>query len=273
MTKKLKVDKEVIFNYLNNEVSEYVKCLDYLKSTYSNKQINQIYQNYLLKENDNFNCVYFIRNKYTNLVKIGSTTDIIRRFNELNSLYKNYLGVDDSLKIEFLLYIPYNIKPSVYEKQIHKELKKHRKFGEWFDIGYDDIFYKYCNDTYEFYSGICVAPVDVLDIEKDICDQYTFDTSKNTDEFSIRKMVVNNCFKNTDNDYLLINQIKKDFTGEYETIFTTCGFTYIDLLQWAFKNNYINDCDILIKNNIENYMVGIVEMLRKELNTAKQIQG
>ena len=91
---ELKLDKDVIIDYLNNEVLSYIKCLNYLKHTYSNKEINQIYQNYLLKEKDNFNCVYFIRNKYTNLVKIGSTTDIVRRFSELNSLYKNYLGVN-----------------------------------------------------------------------------------------------------------------------------------------------------------------------------------
>lgn len=80
--------------------------------------------------------VYFIRNKYNNLVKIGSTDNITQRFKTIKSICKNYIGMEDAVELIGLIDTSF-IKPVEVEKYFHKKYKQYNKFGEWFDFPTD----------------------------------------------------------------------------------------------------------------------------------------
>lgn len=78
-------------------------------------------------------CVYFIRNKYTKLVKIGSTKNIKERYASLRGIFRNHFGVDDALEVVGIICADGD-KVSVVERFFHDEYRTQRRFGEWFDI-------------------------------------------------------------------------------------------------------------------------------------------
>lgn len=77
--------------------------------------------------------VYFIKNKYNNLVKVGSTNNIVQRFKTIKSICKNYIGMEDAVELVGLIDTSF-IKPIEVEKYFHKKYKQYNKFGEWFDF-------------------------------------------------------------------------------------------------------------------------------------------
>lgn len=83
------------------------------------------------------NYVYFFKNKYTGFIKIGETKNLAKRFNDIRSICKNYLGMDDCLTIEGVIDTSF-IKPLKVEQFLHKRYNKYRKYGEWFDIPEED---------------------------------------------------------------------------------------------------------------------------------------
>lgn len=96
------------------------------------------------KDNKNHNYVYFFRNIYTNLVKIGSTTDIVQRFKNIRSVCKNYLGMEDAINICGIIDTAF-IEPLEFERFLHERYKQYRKYGEWFELP-DIIWEEICND-------------------------------------------------------------------------------------------------------------------------------
>lgn len=83
--------------------------------------------------------VYFIRNQYTGLLKIGKTNDLKRRINEIRNTYK-FLGMNtQELILEAISYCPYGISNAIVESYYHNLFKSHRKTGEWFDITYEQL--------------------------------------------------------------------------------------------------------------------------------------
>ena len=66
--------------------------------------------------------VYFIRNKYTGYVKIGKTTDLRRRFKEIQNGF-HFLGLDThELILEAIAYCPYGVDNSKVETYYHQLL-------------------------------------------------------------------------------------------------------------------------------------------------------
>lgn len=128
---KLMEQHEIMKEIISNTVYE-------LKNVYDNVDknkkfyINCLSQHYK-NNNKKHNYVYFFRNKYNGFVKIGSTTDIVRRYNSMRSLYKNYLGLENILQIEGAIDTSY-INPYILENYLHKKYKEYRKFGEWFEF-------------------------------------------------------------------------------------------------------------------------------------------
>lgn len=80
-----------------------------------------------------YNCVYFIRNIYNNLVKIGCSTDVVTRIKTIRSVCKNYLGMDNTIKLEGIIDTSF-INPQIVEKFFHNKYDKYRRFGEWFEL-------------------------------------------------------------------------------------------------------------------------------------------
>lgn len=109
-----------------------------LKRRYENedeteKLCTDVLTQYIKNCGKKHNYVYFFRNKYNNLVKIGCTTDIVKRYGDIRSICKNYIGMEDALTIEGAIDTSF-IKPERVEKFLHEKYKKYRKFGEWFEF-------------------------------------------------------------------------------------------------------------------------------------------
>lgn len=115
-------------------VDEILSCLDSI----SDEDLTTAYYFYTLEKTGNTSGVYFIKNRYTGLVKIGCTSNIRQRYATLDGLFRNQFGAPDALQIlDFLLIVPRFI--SKVEKIAHATFSGKRKYGEWFDISADDI--------------------------------------------------------------------------------------------------------------------------------------
>lgn len=100
--------------------------------------LSEFYKTFYAKQYMKPSFVYFIYNKYTKLMKIGKTNNPFKRLNELNSMFKNHFGVDDALRLIRIIFIPTG-KNDIVEKLYHKKYNNYNKYGEWFDIGVDEI--------------------------------------------------------------------------------------------------------------------------------------
>lgn len=131
------VGVEDIINEFKQLCSNYIAIYDCLSKLGDDKlnKMNKAYQTLINKE---FPCVYFIRNKYSNLVKIGSSKDPFRRLNELNSMCLNHFGMENALTLEGVVYVP-SMKHVKYEKMLHDCYKENNKHGEWFDLSKESI--------------------------------------------------------------------------------------------------------------------------------------
>ena len=112
------------------------------------------------------NYVYFFRNRYNGLIKIGQTTDIVKRFNDIKSICKNYIGMEDALIIEGVIDTSF-IKAQRVEKFFHNRYSKYRKFGEWFELPDDvwkDLFETFIGDG-EFQDMVSEEDVEKLGLE------------------------------------------------------------------------------------------------------------
>ena len=114
--------------------------------------LNYFYQSMLMDKYDDENVVYFIRNQYTGLLKIGKTSNLKRRIKEIERCF-TFLGLDvQKMTIEAISFCPFGMKNDQVEKFYHELFQDKRKNGEWFDISYDELantlFYDYfINDT------------------------------------------------------------------------------------------------------------------------------
>ncbi len=134
--------KQELFDLYDQLLHEQV-C--FLKELYYNsfehldsKELKELYMTYYAKTKMNPAFVYFIYNKYTNLVKIGKSNDPFKRLNELNSMFRNHFGVADALDILRIIFIPSG-KDYTVEKMYHEKYKEFRTFGEWFKITKDNV--------------------------------------------------------------------------------------------------------------------------------------
>lgn len=164
--KALKNFSELMTQYetMRKNVSDIVYEL---KNRYENEEETEkfctdILSQYIKNYGKKHNYVYFFRNKYNNLVKIGCTTDIVKRYGDIKSICKNYIGMEDALRIEGIIDTSF-IKPEKVEKYLHEKYKNYRKFGEWFEFP-DDIWKEI---YYLFIEGDCFAEmINDKDVEK-----------------------------------------------------------------------------------------------------------
>ena len=131
MSKDCKINNDneilnsIIKNISQNSDKEY--RIEYINCNYAiNNNYNSITTN---------SGVYFILNKSNNLIKIGCTNNIQKRFKQIKGQFR-HLGLDDN--IELFKYIETDNYKQL-EKELHKKYKDKRINHEWFNISVDDI--------------------------------------------------------------------------------------------------------------------------------------
>jgi len=114
-----------------------------LVTTFGESDFIECCKNYS-SNNSELSYVYFVYNNTTKLTKIGVTSDLLKRSIKINSEFRNTIGIEPNMKL--IAVIPcYKKSKYISEKYVHTIFKENRKFGEWFDINFDDVFYSFIN--------------------------------------------------------------------------------------------------------------------------------
>ena len=237
---KIIENKMSYYNWLKNNIKpkQLLNCEDIDFSF--NYALNYVYRCMLMDNEHKTSVVYFIRNKYNGLLKIGKTNNLQRRINEIESCF-NFLGLDtNELAVEAISYCPYGMNNGKVETYYHNLFKEKRKIGEWFDVSYDELldslFVNYIingvlvtvEDTYDFPNGVKklkLAENDYKLLKKEVTNELKEKVSKqlgilNTDIYNIFNRNNNITYSedlfnyimslNSSNDTNLDNKIKKD---------------------------------------------------------------
>lgn len=237
---KIIENKMSYYNWLKNNIKpkQLLNCEDIDFSF--NYALDYVYRCMLMDSEHKTSVVYFIRNKYNGLLKIGKTNDLQRRINEIESCF-NFLGLDtNELAVEAISYCPYGMNNCKVETYYHNLFKEKRKIGEWFDVSYDELlnslFVDYIingvlvtvEDTYDFPNGVKklkLAENDYKLLKKEVTNELKEKVSKqlgilNTDIYNIFNRNNNITYSedlfnyimslNSSNDTNLDNKIKKD---------------------------------------------------------------
>lgn len=237
---KIIENKMSYYNWLKNNIKpkQLLNCEDIDFSF--NYALDYVYRCMLMDSEHKTSVVYFIRNKYNGLLKIGKTNDLQRRINEIESCF-NFLGLDtNELAVEAISYCPYGMNNGKVETYYHNLFKEKRKIGEWFDVSYDELlnslFVDYIingvlvtvEDTYDFPNGVKklkLAENDYKLLKKEVTNELKEKISKqlgilNTDIYNIFNRNNNITYSedlfnyimslNSSNDTNLDNKIKKD---------------------------------------------------------------
>ena len=237
---KIIENKMSYYNWLKNNIKpkQLLNCEDIDFSF--NYALDYVYRCMLMDSKHKTSVVYFIRNKYNGLLKIGKTNDLQRRINEIESCF-NFLGLDtNELAVEAISYCPYGMNNGKVETYYHNLFKEKRKIGEWFDVSYDELlnslFVDYIingvlvtvEDAYDFPNGVKklkLAENDYKLLKKEVTNELKEKVSKqlgilNTDIYNIFNRNNNITYSedlfnyimslNSSNDTNLDNKIKKD---------------------------------------------------------------
>ena len=237
---KIIENKMYYYNWLKNNINpkQLLNCEDIDFSF--NYALNYVYRCMLMDNEHKTSVVYFIRNKYNGLLKIGKTNSLQRRINEIENCF-NFLGLDtNELAVEAISYCPYGMNNGKVETYYHNLFKEKRKIGEWFDVSYDELldslFVNYIingvlvtvEDTYDFPNGVKklkLAENDYKLLKKEVTNELKEKVSKqlgilNTDIYNIFNRNNNITYSedlfnyimslNSSNDTNLDNKIKKD---------------------------------------------------------------
>ena len=237
---KIIENKMSYYNWLKNNIKpkQLLNCEDIDFSF--NYALDYVYRCMLMDSEHKTSVVYFIRNKYNGLLKIGKTNDLQRRINEIESCF-NFLGLDtNELAVEAISYCPYGMNNGKVETYYHNLFKEKRKIGEWFDVSYDELlnslFVDYIingvlvtvEDTYDFPNGVKklkLAENDYKLLKKEVTNELKEKVSKqlgilNTDIYNIFNRNNNITYSedlfnyimslNSSSDTNLDNKIKKD---------------------------------------------------------------
>ena len=245
-------NKQKILDIYNQLLSEQI---DFLKESYykmfaklDEQSLRELYMTYYVKTRTTPSFVYFIYNKYTNLIKIGKTNNPYKRLNELKSMFKNHFGVDDALELIRIIFIPSG-KDYTVEKMYHEKYKDFRTFGEWFKVTQEEIFdilpefMNYDTDGFlkdeGFKPKIIFKDVSEYDYEifaLDTLDSYTLKIAENNKDNAlyIKKLIA-------DNIAIKYNETYYGFLGfdvrNLETSFSsTTNNDVWEMFKWLYVN-------------------------------------
>ena len=222
---KIIENKMSYYNWLKNNIKpkQLLNCEDIDFSF--NYALDYVYRCMLMDSEHKTSVVYFIRNKYNGLLKIGKTNDLQRRINEIESCF-NFLGLDtNELAVEAISYCPYGMNNGKVETYYHNLFKEKRKIGEWFDVSYDELL----NSLFVDYiiNGVLVTVEDTYDFPN-----------------GVKKL------KLAENDYKLL---KKEVTNELkEKVSKQLGILNTDIYNIFNRNN-----DITYSEDLFNYIMSL----------------
>ena len=240
--------KKIVENIVNNKLTYYdwlqnnLPVMSVGEFTFSKKYVlNYFYHCMLMDESNDENVVYFIRNEYTGLLKIGKTNNLSRRITEIERCF-NFLGLDtQKLVIEAISYCPFGINNGKVETFYHNLFKEKRKNGEWFDVSYEELM----NTLYCDYiiNGVIVAVENITDFPdgaKTICLE-----EENVE--ILRKNIENNLVEKLSKELCIFDNIFK--FNKKETIPSEKLYNYLIGLK---KND--GNLDNKIKHRIEHIL-------------------
>lgn len=142
-------NKKIIDEFISKYSQDRSKKLEEIFSKVPQSIIDSIYATASNYQEDLVGGVYFIRNEYSGLIKIGCSKNIMGRFNQLKRSFI-HVGMEPKLKLLcVVLTFPKYLEK--LESQYHSMFKDKRKIGEWFDISHDDICGEIlsCTDKFE----------------------------------------------------------------------------------------------------------------------------
>ena len=116
--------------------------------------------------------VYFIKNEYNGMIKIGCTDDIGERFSQIKSGF-THLGMEPKLELIGMVLVFPKYKRQV-ENDFHQMFKCKREIGEWFNITKEEVYDQILSETdkFEFINDVLI---DYTDYERDFFKNITRD--------------------------------------------------------------------------------------------------
>lgn len=240
---KIIENKMLYYNWLKNNIK--VKLLPNSKDIDSsfNYTLDYIYRCMLMDKGHQSSVVYFIRNEYNGLLKIGKTNNLYRRIKEIESCF-NFLGLDtQKLIVEAISYCPYGMNNGKVETYYHNLFKEKRGNGEWFDISYEELVNTLCTDY--IINGVIVTVEDIYDfpngVKKLKLAEKDIDMLKNIVSDTLKKDIAQN---------LGIFDINDFFKANRDFVYSEDLFNYIMSLDSLSDTNLDNK----IKNDIEDIL-------------------
>lgn len=210
--------------------------------------IEHIYRCMLLDEYvpcNNTSIVYFIRNQYNGLLKIGKTNNLARRLREIEKSF-TFLGMDtQKLSVEAISYCPFNMDNSQVESYYHDLYKENRILGEWFDISYDQLWNDM--DIVTVSNGIIVSIEDPIIFPKNVKCANLIEIDINKLKSKISRELID-LYKKSEGNFDILNLLSE------KQIFAQDIWEYILTLE--------KDEDLLLDKKIFKKIEGIIESVK-----------
>lgn len=137
-------------------------------------------------------CVYFIKNEYNGLIKIGQTKNLPRRLHQIGSWFYQ-CGLEPRLKI-VMLHLTFPRFLNQLEVYYHRRFSQCRRYGEWFAVDEKELTsidnfgdgFDFINDTL-----VCFEEYECLSLKR---DSARYDLGLYLDEV-IKDVLANRLFK------------------------------------------------------------------------------
>lgn len=188
-------------------------------------------------------CVYFIKNEYNGLIKIGKTEDFNKRIKQIKSWFLQ-CGLEPKIKI-IMLHTTFPSFLSKLESYYHKQYKKHRKYGEWFDISEEELTsIDNFGDGFDFVENvlICFEEYENLSLKK------------SGTSFELISYV-----NNLVDDYILRNYIRKQLNYDSQNFIDVIGSKKNNVNE-AVINIINKQANVSVFNNGKFYSIGIKDV-------------
>lgn len=111
-----------------------------IKLTQEQKEL-QAYKLIEIKETDKIECIYFIKNKYTDLIKVGTSKDVYKTLQAMNDTFWETFGKDDANKIIALVLAPFGT--DLFFRESNGKFVK----DKWMNVTEDYIYQSYFFDN------------------------------------------------------------------------------------------------------------------------------
>ena len=205
----------------------------HLNKIYNQHELYNIRRAMWLDKNKTCYIVYFLRNEYSGLLKIGVTKDIVQRIKQLKSNFTTLGLKQDKLFIEHLCIIPPFINHFSVEKYYHNLFSDYKSIGEWFDIDQEILRNVLCIDG--------------------VIDNITYTIEDDYDYLTVEQMKIHEC-NDEDLDCLLKN--KMGLSIRFQDLLASDRVLYSDMFDYVYILNGKSLSEIIqytINKTIKSY--------------------